>query len=47
MPTENQPTDPFGPNDRTFHILALAQGKEVLPFGLPCEGFDFTDGECP
>lgn len=25
----------------------LAQGKEVLPFGKPCEGFDFSGGGCP
>lgn len=30
------------------HLLeALAQGKEVLPFGRPCEGFDFAGGGCP
>ena len=30
------------------HLLeALAQGKEVLPFGPPCEGFDFAGGGCP
>ncbi|MBN2990349.1 hypothetical protein JWR97_01675 [Pseudomonas cedrina subsp. fulgida] len=30
------------------HMLeALAQGKEVLPFGPPCEGFDFTGKGCP
>ncbi|WP_095110516.1 hypothetical protein [Pseudomonas sp. Irchel 3E20] len=85
MPTENKPTDPFGPNGRTFHIHlsvrgalrefskrqlsgmfkradgtkctaeestdhlleALALGKEVLPFGPHCEGFDFSGGGCP
>ena len=84
MPTENKPSDPFGPHGRTFHIHlsvrgairdfskrqlkgmfrvdgrectaeeakdhlleALAQGKEVLPFGPPCEGFDFSGGGCP
>jgi len=25
----------------------LAQGKNVLPFGPPCEGFDFAGGGCP
>ncbi|CAI8718499.1 hypothetical protein [Pseudomonas chlororaphis] len=25
----------------------LAQGKEVLPFGPTCEGFDFSGGGCP
>lgn len=30
------------------HLLeALAQGKEVLPFGPPCAGFDFSGGGCP
>lgn len=30
------------------HLLdALAQGKEVLPFGPPCEGFDFAGNGCP
>ncbi|WP_236203892.1 hypothetical protein [Pseudomonas protegens] len=28
-------------------LEALAQDKEVLPFGLPCEGFDFSGGGCP
>ncbi|MGB4488454.1 MAG: hypothetical protein WBI95_23540 [Pseudomonas veronii] len=25
----------------------LAQGKEVLPFGPACDGFDFSGGGCP
>ena len=30
------------------HLLeALALGKEVLPFGPPCEGFDFAGKGCP
>lgn len=30
------------------HLLeALAQGKEVLPFRPPCEGFDFAGNGCP
>lgn len=30
------------------HLLdALAQGKEVLPFGPPCEGFDYAGNGCP
>ena len=30
------------------HLLeALAQGKEVFPFGPPCEGFDFAGNGCP
>lgn len=30
------------------HLLeALAQGKEVLPFGPPCDGFDFALNGCP
>ncbi|RMP62379.1 MULTISPECIES: hypothetical protein [unclassified Pseudomonas] len=30
------------------HLLeALAYGKEVLPFGPPCEGFDFSGKGCP
>ncbi|MNL01444.1 hypothetical protein D3C87_1219140 [compost metagenome] len=30
------------------HLLeALAQGKEVLPFGPPCEGFDYSGNGCP
>ena len=30
------------------HLLeALAQGKEVLPFGPPCDGFDFARTGCP
>lgn len=29
------------------HLLeALAQGKEVLPFGPPCDGFDFAGKGC-
>ena len=29
------------------HLLeALAQGKEVLPFGPPCEGFDYAGNGC-
>ncbi|CAI8819608.1 hypothetical protein [Pseudomonas chlororaphis] len=28
-------------------LEALARGKEVLPFGPPCEGFDFSGGGCP
>lgn len=26
MPTENTPTDPFGPNGRTFHIHLSVRG---------------------
>ncbi len=26
MPTENPPTDPFGPNGRTFHIHLCVRG---------------------
>ncbi len=26
---------------------ALAQGHEVLPFGEPCEGFDYRGAGCP
>lgn len=34
--------------EATDHLLeALAQGKEVLPFGPPCDGFDFSGGGCP
>ena len=30
------------------HLLeCLAQGKEVLPMGQACEGFDFAGGGCP
>lgn len=30
------------------HLLeALAQGTEVLPFGPPCDGFDFARNGCP
>lgn len=30
------------------HLLeALAHDKEVLPFGPPCDGFDFAGGGCP
>ncbi len=25
----------------------LAKGREVIPFGDPCEGFDFSGGGCP
>ena len=25
----------------------LAKGHEVLPFGKPCEGFDYAGGGCP
>ncbi|MNJ60112.1 hypothetical protein D3C77_558250 [compost metagenome] len=25
----------------------LAQGREVLPLGTPCDGFDFSGGGCP
>lgn len=25
----------------------LAKGHEVLPFGDPCEGFDYSGGGCP
>ena len=28
-------------------LECLAQGKEVLPFGPVCEGFDFAGGGCP
>jgi hypothetical protein len=28
-------------------LEALAQGKEVLPFGSPCAGFDFAGNGCP
>ncbi|WP_447890442.1 hypothetical protein [Pseudomonas hormoni] len=28
-------------------LEAPAQGKEVLPFGPPCEGFDFSGNGCP
>jgi len=35
-------------DESTDHLLeALAQGKEVLPFGPPCEGFDFAGSGCP
>jgi len=25
----------------------LAKGHEVIPFGEPCEGFDYSGGGCP
>lgn len=25
----------------------LAKGHKVIPFGPPCEGFDYTGGGCP
>ena len=25
----------------------LAKGHEVIPFGKPCEGFDYSGGGCP
>jgi len=25
----------------------LARGHEVIPFGKPCEGFDYSGGGCP
>ncbi len=25
----------------------LAKGHEVIPYGGPCEGFDYTGGGCP
>lgn len=28
-------------------LECLAQGREVLPFGAPCEGFDYKGGGCP
>jgi hypothetical protein len=32
--------------DREFWMNHLAKGHEVIPFGDPCEGFDYTKG-CP
>lgn len=32
---------------KEFLADCLAQGKEVLPMGTPCEGFDFSGGGCP
>ena len=30
------------------HLLdQLSQGREVLPFGEPCEGFDYSGRGCP
>ncbi|QIB09020.1 hypothetical protein GZ982_30205 (plasmid) [Pseudomonas fluorescens] len=28
-------------------LECLAQGREVLPVGAPCEGFDYAGGGCP
>lgn len=25
----------------------LSKGREVIPFGAACEGFDYTGGGCP
>lgn len=30
-----------------FFMDELAKGHEVLPFGEPCEGFDYSGGGCP
>lgn len=35
-------------NEAKDHLLeALAQGKEVLPFGPPCKGFDYAGNGYP
>ena len=31
---------------RDFFMDHLSKGHEVIPFGKPCEGFDYKDG-CP
>jgi hypothetical protein len=35
------------PQARAILMQHLAEGNEVLPFGAPCEGFDFSGGGCP
>lgn len=35
----------YGAKDHLLEALALS--KEVLPFGPPCDGFDFTGSGCP
>jgi len=50
---ENCVTDPetgktLTPNEvREWLFDELARGHEVIPFGDPCEGFDFSGGGCP
>ena len=35
--------------DEVFDMLCdeLAKGHEVIPFGKPCEGFDYSGNGCP
>ncbi len=35
--------------DRVRGVLQdeLARGHEVIPYGEPCEGFDYSGGGCP
>lgn len=40
----NEPTT--GRDIRAFWMDQLAQGREVIPFGSACEGFDYKKG-CP
>lgn len=35
-----------GDDVREFLLDCLSEGKEVIPMGTPCEGFDFKKG-CP
>jgi hypothetical protein len=32
---------------REYLLQCQAEGKDVIPFGKPCEGFDYTGGGCP
>lgn len=35
------------PEARNLLMDQLKAGREVLPFGPPCEGFDYSGGGCP
>jgi hypothetical protein len=32
---------------KDFLLDELSKGHEVIPFGEPCEGFDYSGGGCP
>ena len=36
-----------GEEVRQHFIDCLAKGWKVIPFGEPCEGFDYSGGGCP
>lgn len=39
---------PASPSEfKAFLLEELSKGREVIPFGDPCEGFDYSGRGCP